>query len=308
MKEGVVSNNYLSCKYKYIYQGLGPPTILVLRQYEDLLRKLEKVMRIKTEDVVLDVGCGSGDLILSLAVRAGFVIGLDISKNSLYVAKSFYKNLAKVDFVLGDAEFLPFRGESFDKVFAFEVLEHLPSPFSSLREIWRLLKKEGMLIAYQQHYADVYALLWHKIKLRLGLTKERRCQLEREHINQYTPRGWLKIMIINGFDIKALLYIHAIPLLPFYPIFARFFSQLEPLFFEIPILKALDKMLLKTNLGRRMALAIIYVLEKELRSRILARVKAEKIEIKKEPNITEMLLTLLNPFIMGKKSMEDVNK
>jgi len=66
MKRGVVSNNYLSCKYKYIYQGLGPPTILVLRQYEDLLRKLEKVMCIKTEDVVLDVGCGSGDLIFSL--------------------------------------------------------------------------------------------------------------------------------------------------------------------------------------------------------------------------------------------------
>jgi ubiquinone/menaquinone biosynthesis C-methylase UbiE len=181
MKRYVVSNNYLSCKYKYIYQGLGPPTILVLRQYEDLLRKLEKVMRIKTEDVALDVGCGSGDLVFSLAIRAGFVIGLDISKNSLYAAKSFYKNLAKVDFVLGDAEFLAFRGKFFDKVFAFEVLEHLPSPLNTLREVWRLLKKEGMLIAYQQHYADVYALLWHKIKLRLSLTKERTCQLERAY-------------------------------------------------------------------------------------------------------------------------------
>lgn len=55
MKRGVVSNNYLSYKCKYIHQGLRPPTILVLRQYEDLLRKLEKVMHIKTEDVVLDV-------------------------------------------------------------------------------------------------------------------------------------------------------------------------------------------------------------------------------------------------------------
>jgi hypothetical protein len=59
----------------------------------------------------------------------------------------------------------------------------LPSPLTTLREIWRLLKKEGMLIAYQQHYADVYALLWHKIKLRLGLTKERTCQLESISIN-----------------------------------------------------------------------------------------------------------------------------
>jgi hypothetical protein len=97
-------------------------------------------------------------------------------------------------------------------------------------------------------------------------------------------------MIINGFNIKALLYIRAIPLLPFYPIFARFFSRLEPLFFEIPILKALDKMLLKTNLGRRMALAIIYVLEKRLRSRILARVKAEKSKSRK--NLTSLKCSL----------------
>jgi hypothetical protein len=98
-------------------------------------------------------------------------------------------------------------------------------------------------------------------------------------------------MIINGFNIKALLYIHAIPLLPFYPLFARFLSQLEPLFFEIPIVKALDKMLLKTNLGRRMALAIIYVLEKKLRSKILARVKAEK-KSKSRKNPTSLKYSL----------------
>lgn len=118
----------------------------------------------------------------------------------------------------------------------------------------------------------------------------------------------MKIMINNDFTIKALLYIHAIPLLPFYPLFARFFPQLEPLFFEIPIVKALDKMLLKTNIGRSMALAIIYVLEKKLKSEMSTRVRVEKIEIKKEPSIAETLLILLNPFIINKKLMEGVNK
>jgi hypothetical protein len=87
-------------------------------------------------------------------------------------------------------------------------------------------------------------------------------------------------MINNGFT-KALLYIHAIPLLPFYPLFARFFPQLELLFFEIPIIKALDKMLLKTNIGRSMALAIIYVLEKKLKSEMLTRVRMEKLKSRK---------------------------
>ena len=217
-------------KLEYVIKSLPPPTVLVLQQYEGLLRRLRKIVCIEAE-VALDLGCGSGDLILSLALRAKFVIGLDISKISLRIAKSFYKNLMNVDFVLGDAEFLPFRSEAFDKIFAFEVLEHLPHPINTIKEVWRLLRGQGTLVTYQQYYGDIYMLLWHRLKLRLGLTREKTCSLEREHINQYKPEGWLKILLSNGFALKALLYTHCFPLLPFYPLFVRLFPRLEPLFF-----------------------------------------------------------------------------
>jgi SAM-dependent methyltransferase len=45
--------------------------------------------------------------------------------------------------VVGDAHFLPFRDNSFDRVFAFNVFEHLRDPKIAAREIHRVLKPGG---------------------------------------------------------------------------------------------------------------------------------------------------------------------
>jgi len=45
--------------------------------------------------------------------------------------------------VVGDAHLLPFRDDSFDRVFAFNVFEHLRDPKIAAREIHRVLKPGG---------------------------------------------------------------------------------------------------------------------------------------------------------------------
>ena len=47
--------------------------------------------------------------------------------------------------VVGDAHALPFRDSSFDRVFAFNVFEHLRDPARAAREILRVLKPGGAL-------------------------------------------------------------------------------------------------------------------------------------------------------------------
>lgn len=43
-----------------------------------------------------------------------------------------------------DAHFLPFKNESFSHIICTEVLEHLESPFHALKEIHRVLKRNGI--------------------------------------------------------------------------------------------------------------------------------------------------------------------
>lgn len=48
--------------------------------------------------------------------------------------------------ILGDASALPISNNSMDTVICSELLEHVPDPKAILREVWRVLKKEGILL------------------------------------------------------------------------------------------------------------------------------------------------------------------
>lgn len=69
--------------------------------------------------------------------------------------------------VIGVAEELPFKDETFDAVLSLNVLEHLKDPFSAASEISRVLKKNGQLFCvvpllqpvhgYPSHYYNMTA-------------------------------------------------------------------------------------------------------------------------------------------------------
>ena len=58
----------------------------------------------------------------------------------LYIEVTNYKD----NIVKGDAHYLLFKDESFDSIFAGEIIEHLTNPVKFLREIERVLKKGGV--------------------------------------------------------------------------------------------------------------------------------------------------------------------
>lgn len=93
----------------------------------------------------LDVGCGEGLITDALRSRRNglAVYGTDISPVRLARAA---KRVVETDFVAGDLLALPWRNESFDSVVCCEVLEHIPDHESALMEIFRILKKTGLLL------------------------------------------------------------------------------------------------------------------------------------------------------------------
>jgi demethylmenaquinone methyltransferase/2-methoxy-6-polyprenyl-1,4-benzoquinol methylase len=92
---------------------------------------------------VLDLACGSGILFGELSKKFNTVVGLDYSLPMLLVAKE--KRIPNAYLVRGDALKLPFKGETFDTVVVSLGLRHFEDTESSLREIFRVLKKGGTL-------------------------------------------------------------------------------------------------------------------------------------------------------------------
>ena len=92
---------------------------------------------------LLDVGCGAGFLSNSLATHGLQVTGLDVSADSLAVAKKYDKTQT-AEYILGDAYRLPFPEASFDIVTAMDFLEHVDNPQLAIQEISRVLKPGGL--------------------------------------------------------------------------------------------------------------------------------------------------------------------
>jgi SAM-dependent methyltransferase len=93
----------------------------------------------------LDLGCAYGYLVAEAAAGGFAAVGIDVSAYAL--ARAGHEAPAAVGRVLrGIADRLPFADASFDVVSAFDVLEHLHEPESTLAEARRVLKPGGVLI------------------------------------------------------------------------------------------------------------------------------------------------------------------
>jgi 2-polyprenyl-3-methyl-5-hydroxy-6-metoxy-1,4-benzoquinol methylase len=91
---------------------------------------------------VLDVGCGLGYGRTVFSANGMQMVGLDLSMSALRAGLEKYGGA----FVCGNAQELPFSSEAFDGATCFEAIEHVPDAPLLLREIHRVLRKEGLLV------------------------------------------------------------------------------------------------------------------------------------------------------------------
>jgi SAM-dependent methyltransferase len=91
----------------------------------------------------LDLGCGTGwnYEVLRMKGHRRRLVGIDISDRMLRFALD-----KQLPVVMGDAEKLPFRDQSFDGILAKGVLHHLPNMESAVVEIERVLKPGGIVV------------------------------------------------------------------------------------------------------------------------------------------------------------------
>jgi ubiquinone/menaquinone biosynthesis C-methylase UbiE len=98
---------------------------------------------------LLDVGCGPGTITSGLAQRVepAETIGIDPSPNVIEVARelSTAKASKRLSFEVGNIYEPRFGAETFDAVFAHQVLQHLHRPLEALRQMRVLLSAGGVV-------------------------------------------------------------------------------------------------------------------------------------------------------------------
>ena len=93
--------------------------------------------------VMLDVGCGTGKILLELGRNSRNAVGVDISPVMLRRALRRIKRHPNLHLVRCDGECLPFKRALFDNIVCTEVIEHLETPKHLLNEMARVLKPHG---------------------------------------------------------------------------------------------------------------------------------------------------------------------
>jgi SAM-dependent methyltransferase len=105
-------------------------------------------------DRVLDMGCGAGRHAFALYRRGAHVVALDLDEAELKDVAGMFAALqeegeapagATAQAVRGSAYALPFEDETFDRVVAAEVLEHLPQDEQAMAELFRVLEPGGLI-------------------------------------------------------------------------------------------------------------------------------------------------------------------
>ncbi len=120
-----------------------------------LLRRkiLSQLKLYKSTGKLVDLGCGSGNLIVEIAKNLLNLdlIGVDISNEILNLAKerAFQNDLnKKIEFKIGNVEDLPFPDNSIDFLLSTLSLHHWQDPIRAFNEFFRVLKDDGTLLIF----------------------------------------------------------------------------------------------------------------------------------------------------------------
>jgi ArsR family transcriptional regulator len=122
---------------------------------------------IPSSATIVDLGCGTGDLLGLLKEKAHRVIGVEKSPRMLEeAARRFAGHETGIELRIGQLEHLPLREAEADLAVINMVLHHLPDPVKALQEVHRVLKKDNtfiivdLLTHHQESMRERYGDRW----------------------------------------------------------------------------------------------------------------------------------------------------
>ncbi|MEM2145597.1 MAG: class I SAM-dependent methyltransferase [Candidatus Jordarchaeaceae archaeon] len=139
VKEVIRYYSTISEKYDRLRLGSEKSKFISILQLDWFVKNL------KNNSILLEIGCGTGRVTQLLVKKSKFLIAVDASPAMIKINRCRLKN-SLVCYVVCDATYLPFRGNTFDNIVGARVFWHIPNFSKALRESSRALKIGGVLL------------------------------------------------------------------------------------------------------------------------------------------------------------------
>lgn len=159
--------------------------------------RLELIERYIKGGKLLDIGCAGGGFLMYTKSRGYNVEGIDISEFAVNFAKSRGLDVKK-----GVLEELNFTESYFDVVCASDILEHVFSPIYFLKDVYRILKQNGIFYLAVPNAGSFYYFLFGLIS-KFNHKNYFVLPLHLYHFNKNTLTQMLKKV---GFKIEKIIF------------------------------------------------------------------------------------------------------
>lgn len=161
-----------------------------------LAKKIIKDLRFEN---CLDVGSASGFMVSE--IYKDFpdkkFFGIDVYDRAIKFAQ---KNYPHIKFQVASAEKLPFKDESFDLILCFETIEHIENPQKALKEIKRVIKKDGKVILTMDSGSFLFRVVWWVWEKNKGKV------WKDAHLHPFHHRQLEDLIMEIGFKIRKKIF------------------------------------------------------------------------------------------------------
>lgn len=156
------------------------------------VKRLKTIERFVRKGKLLDIGCATGFFLDLARTRGWEVVGSEVSA----FAAQYARDRFGLDVHIGPLKDLHFDAETFDVVTMWDVIEHVADPLGDLQEVWRILRKDGLLSLITPDCGSPIARL-------LGKRWEEMRRV-REHIYFFSKRTMTEMLHRTGFEVLKI--------------------------------------------------------------------------------------------------------
>jgi 2-polyprenyl-3-methyl-5-hydroxy-6-metoxy-1,4-benzoquinol methylase len=173
------------------FDKYGSQNPVVRRLMSSFHAALDELWERAAPSSVLDVGCGEGVLTVQWAERLGDrrIVGIDLDDPKLR-AEWERRERPNLEFRAEEATRLSFADDEFDLAAAIEVLEHVPDPEATLREMARVARGHLLVSVPREP-------LWRGLNVARGAYL-RDLGNTPGHVNHWSKRGFVSLLSRYG--------------------------------------------------------------------------------------------------------------